>query len=114
MSTEKLENLPITQDQPDEEIWAPEAEKLYDSGQINAAQARQYSGSIIVSKEVESGDFIPTTSAAATRIVNKRRQTDRYKNGRPKIRGRTPGVLRQADERPDLKPFPYGPYGNND
>lgn len=51
MSTEKLDNLPITDQQPAEENWALQAEKLYDSGQINATEARLKSGLPIVEIE---------------------------------------------------------------
>lgn len=44
MSTEKLDNLPITDQQPDATVWTEEADKLYELGQINAAEASIKSG----------------------------------------------------------------------
>ena len=56
MSTEKLDNLPITDQQPDNRVWTEEADKLYELGQINAVEASIKSG--LPSVEIE---FVDTT-----------------------------------------------------
>lgn len=74
-------NLALVPPPPDEEAWTSDAERLFDSGEINADQARDKSGIIPTEKATSENGVLPghvesvgrkaTERTAGLELVNK-------------------------------------------